>query len=389
LSTETVLPHKWPVFGRHERAAGWLRVWTDLGRAPRTIDAYARGRAEYLTMCDRTGVDPLTANRAHIAVYVRELTSRPSHRGANVISIDSGSGLANATIQQRLVRVRLFYDYLMEEGLRESDPVGRGRYTPGRARARTGPQNDEAAVVPTEQHWLAILDGAPSDDQPGPRPAVSVRIAAQSRPAVEPVDVVEGDPAHRARRRGSSVLHPHHATPVLNRSGPEGLGVARDATFADHRNTGSTLTYIHLSGRDLAAKLNRGMEQIHGWRGGLTMTALLQTSAVATDAARSWSWPVRPVRYDRHPEFTATEREALVCLGTDLRRRTGGYDAQASQWETVGRLLRHSTSCAHRCGFPMAAGTAVGSTTPSPWFSCGLSSTAGRSGPGRPRIGSP
>ncbi|GLY08656.1 hypothetical protein Acsp01_90350 [Actinoplanes sp. NBRC 101535] len=38
------------------------------------------------------------------------------------------------------------------------------------------------------------------------------------------------------------------------------------ATFAGHRNTESTLTYIHLSGRDLAAKLNRGMEQIHGWR---------------------------------------------------------------------------------------------------------------------------
>ncbi|GLY08653.1 site-specific integrase [Actinoplanes sp. NBRC 101535] len=122
MSTETVLQHKWPVLGRHERAAEWLQVWTDLGRAPRTIDAYARGLAEYLAMCDRTGVDPLTANRAHIAVYVRELTSRPSHRGANVISIDSGSGLANATIQQRLVPVRLYYDYLMEEGLRESNP---------------------------------------------------------------------------------------------------------------------------------------------------------------------------------------------------------------------------------------------------------------------------
>lgn len=111
-----MLQHKWPVLGHHERAAEWLRVWTDLGRAPRTIDAYARGLAEYLTMCDRTGVDPLTANRAHIAMYVRELTSRPSHRGTNVISIDSGSGLANATIQQRLVPVRLFYDYLIEEG---------------------------------------------------------------------------------------------------------------------------------------------------------------------------------------------------------------------------------------------------------------------------------
>jgi len=51
LSTETVLQHKWPVLGRHERAAEWLRVWTDLGRAPRTIDAYARGLAEYRVCC--------------------------------------------------------------------------------------------------------------------------------------------------------------------------------------------------------------------------------------------------------------------------------------------------------------------------------------------------
>jgi hypothetical protein len=36
-----VLEQKWPVLSRHERAAGWLRVWMDLGRVPRTIDAYA------------------------------------------------------------------------------------------------------------------------------------------------------------------------------------------------------------------------------------------------------------------------------------------------------------------------------------------------------------
>jgi hypothetical protein len=39
-------------------------------------------------------------------------------RSANVVAIDSGSGLANATIQQRLVPVRLFYDFLMEESPR-------------------------------------------------------------------------------------------------------------------------------------------------------------------------------------------------------------------------------------------------------------------------------
>ena len=123
------------MLGRHERAAGWLRVWVDLGRAPRTIDAYARGLAEFLQVCEDHGIDPVTANRADVAVFVRELTRRPSRRGTNVVSVDSGCGLANATIQQRLVPVRLFYDFLMEEGVRESNPVGRG---PIYARAEVG-----------------------------------------------------------------------------------------------------------------------------------------------------------------------------------------------------------------------------------------------------------
>src|SRR6266702_2250 len=38
------------------------------------------------------------------------------------------------------------------------------------------------------------------------------------------------------------------------------------ATFAGHRNPQSTLLYIHLSGRDLAKKLEQGMAAIHTWR---------------------------------------------------------------------------------------------------------------------------
>jgi hypothetical protein len=38
------------------------------------------------------------------------------------------------------------------------------------------------------------------------------------------------------------------------------------ATFAGHRSTESTLTYIHLSGRDLAEKLNRSMSHLHAQR---------------------------------------------------------------------------------------------------------------------------
>jgi hypothetical protein len=38
---DAALAGKYPVLERHERAAEWLAIWADLGRAPWTIDAYA------------------------------------------------------------------------------------------------------------------------------------------------------------------------------------------------------------------------------------------------------------------------------------------------------------------------------------------------------------
>ena len=38
------------------------------------------------------------------------------------------------------------------------------------------------------------------------------------------------------------------------------------ASFAGHRSTASTLQYIHLSGRDLSAKLAAGMPELHAER---------------------------------------------------------------------------------------------------------------------------
>lgn len=340
MGSKVVLEEKWPVLGRHERAREWLQVWTDLGRAHRTIDAYGRGLAEYLHMCDREGVDPITATRAHVAVYVRELNERPSRRGANVVSIDSGSGLANATIQQRLVPVRLFYDYLMEEGLRESNPVGRGRYTPGRRHSgqQRGlvPRMTKLPWIPSEQQWLDILAVAAAepvrnrvmlalaydaalrreelcslrtdDIDPAHR---TVRVRAETTknrqervvPYSAPTGVLlSGYLAHRAtisRARGPLFLSEsrrNHAQPLtlwtwskvirrialaagvprfsthttrhlcltdLARMGWELHAIAR---FAGHRSTESTLAYIHLSGRDLADKLAKGMDQIHSWR---------------------------------------------------------------------------------------------------------------------------
>lgn len=248
-----VLEEKWPVLGRHERAAGWLQVWSDLGRAPRTIDAYARGLAEYLEMCERENVDPLTANRAHIAVYVRELTSRPSRRGVNVVSIDSGSGLANATIQQRLVPVRLFYDFLMEDGHRDSNPVGRGRYTPGRRRGgyERGlvPRLTKLPWIPTEQQWMDVLAVAAGEPVRNRVMLALAYDAALRREELCSLRTDDLDPAHRTLRvraettknRLERVVPYSAPTGVLlsatSRTGP---GSAGRADRCSCRNPGAT-----------------------------------------------------------------------------------------------------------------------------------------------------
>ncbi|WP_369275797.1 tyrosine-type recombinase/integrase [Streptomyces sp. R11] len=194
---------KWPVLARHAHAAAWLRAWEDLGRAPRTMDAYARGLAEYLELCEREGVNPLAAGRVHIAVFVRVLTTRPHRRGANVVSIESGAGLTNATIQQRLVPVRLFYDFLVEEGLRESNPVGRGRYTPGRRSTRHRglvPRLSKLPWIPNEQQWRDFLEVARREPVRNRVLLAHAYDAALRREELCSLRTDDLDPAHRTVR---------------------------------------------------------------------------------------------------------------------------------------------------------------------------------------------
>jgi integrase/recombinase XerD len=79
------------------------------------------------------------------------------------------------------------------------------------------------------------------------------------------VDLVEGGPTGRAGRAGSALLHTtrHLCLTDLARMGWELHAIA---TFAGHRSTESTLRYIHLSGRELAVKLNRSMAHLHAQR---------------------------------------------------------------------------------------------------------------------------
>lgn len=342
MSSSVSLQDRWPALAAVPPALAWLSMRANLGLAHRTIDAYARALSEYLAFSAEVGADPVSARREHIARFVRHLTERPSrHAGAGPGSPSSACPrLSNATVQQRLTAVRLFYDHLVEEGLRDTSPVGRGRYgfgvSTGGGRQGLVPRQTRLPWIPDEADWRLILDTArqepirnrtmlalgydaglrreelcslcTDDLDPGHR---LLRIRAETtksrRERVVPYSAVGGELlraylAHRAgisRARGPLFLSEsrrNHADPltpwtwskVIRRialaSGVPRFGthtlrhlcltdLARAgwelhaiATFAGHRHPATTLQYIHLSGRELADKLARGMAQIHDWR---------------------------------------------------------------------------------------------------------------------------
>src|SRR5439155_17490650 len=95
--------------------------------------------------------------------YVGDLRGR-SRPSAKPESQDHAPtmGLSNATLQQRLTAVRLFFDFPIEEGKRADHPVGRGRYTPGKS---FGADRERALVprfqtlpwISSDELWKAFL----------------------------------------------------------------------------------------------------------------------------------------------------------------------------------------------------------------------------------------
>jgi len=131
---------KYPSVGRRERTGEWLEMQANLGVAPNTIAAYGRALDEYLRFSSAEGIQVVAAGRAHVARWINDLLPAPELRKSisGGYSGQTQTGLANATIQQRLTAVRLFYDHLVFEGMRDQNPVGRGSFTPSRGFGSVG-----------------------------------------------------------------------------------------------------------------------------------------------------------------------------------------------------------------------------------------------------------
>jgi integrase/recombinase XerD len=152
----------YPLAAQDALARAWLQLQANLQLAPKTIDAYGRCLNDYLAFCAGRQVTPQTLTRDQVGLYVQDLATRPNPKESKILTLDSGRGLANSTMQQRITVARLYQDYLVEKGVRPNNPVARGEYVPGKA---FGGHRDRALLpsyqklpwIPSDEEWLTVL----------------------------------------------------------------------------------------------------------------------------------------------------------------------------------------------------------------------------------------
>ena len=154
--------HRGSRISSDEDARRWIQSCERLGLAHNTITAYARAMETFLGFCQEHSVDARCASRDFIAQYVQCLRTRPRKGRPNVTWMDSQAALSNATLQQHLTAVRLFFDFLVEDELIRTNPVGRGRYTVskhfgGRAKRGLIPRFRRLPWIPSEEQWSSLL----------------------------------------------------------------------------------------------------------------------------------------------------------------------------------------------------------------------------------------
>ncbi|MET7297949.1 site-specific integrase [Embleya sp. NPDC005575] len=106
----------------------------------------------------------------------------------------------------------------MEEGLQESNPVGRGRYTPSRAfggnQRGLVPRLKKLPWIPSERQWLDLLDVARKEPVRNRLMLALAYDAALRREELCSLRTDDLDPAHRTLRvRGSAFPRPQRCCP--------------------------------------------------------------------------------------------------------------------------------------------------------------------------------
>lgn len=194
----------YPATAASEAARKWLSIEANRMLSRNTIESYSRSIEDFLRFSQREGISPELASREHVAAYIHDLMARKNLRSPKLVHIDSGAGLSNATIQLRLTVLRLFYDHLVVEGLRQNNPVGRSYLSKRRgAEVRQGPlfrRHRKLPWIPSEEQWQAILKAIKREPLRNRFMFALSYDAALRRQDLLNLETIDIDPAHRLLR---------------------------------------------------------------------------------------------------------------------------------------------------------------------------------------------
>lgn len=144
---------RFPAVAAEPHARAWLDLVELRGRDPKTIDAYGRGLNEFLIWLD--GRSPTAVDELDAHTFIRHLQTR-----GNLRQLSTGGALKNATLQQKLTIVRLFYDDLLRRKLIAEHPLPRGRWSDNRRDRLRGvlPRDRRLPWIPDDDQWRSFLD---------------------------------------------------------------------------------------------------------------------------------------------------------------------------------------------------------------------------------------
>jgi integrase/recombinase XerD len=313
---------RYPLVAGHPYAQRWIQSCVMLGLAKNTLAAYMYAIEGFLRFCECRSFDLLSTSRETIAQYVGELRTQ----SGNVVRIDSGGLLSNATLQQRLTAVRLLFEFLLAEGLIETNPVSRGRYT---ARSHFGAASERGLVrkfhklpwILTEAQWMALLAVVRDEPKRNRCMLAMAYDAALRREELCQLCGKDLDPAHRLLRIRAETTKGHRERIVpysktssellrdylRHRSNPTSI---RNALFLSEspRNFGAPITLWTWSKviRSIALRAGVPAFSTHSLR-----------HLCLTDLARS-GWQLHEIAHFAGHQNLDTTRQYIHLSGHDL-----------------------------------------------------------------------
>jgi integrase/recombinase XerD len=185
---------RYPKASENTHAREWLQFQAARGLAANTLDAYGRNLDAFLRFVELRNIPLHSVRRNTVGIYVQHLAHLPVPRFSKRAQ-ETKTTLANASLQQHVTVVRLFYDYLVEENVCLRNPL-----RPSVGGCSVIRRQYRLPWIPSEEEWRSILEACKQEPLRNRTMLAMSYDAALRREEICSLETADIDPAHRLLR---------------------------------------------------------------------------------------------------------------------------------------------------------------------------------------------